>query len=520
MNVRATPLAITVEGQGLPWMAALCLGSAIVAVVLLLDLRYGSFLADEGYLWYGVQRVLAGDIPIRDFMSYEIGRYYLSAAVLGLAGDTGLIALRMSLGIWMALGLGLAVCLIGWAWNERRWTRLLAPALLLGIWMVPRHKMFDIVVPIVLLFALAKTVADPRQGRFFVLGVAVGVAGLIGQNHGLYALAACGLSIAATWREKPPVQSWLRLLLSLAGGVIAGYLPAIAFWVCVPGYFDALVEALRYMLFEYGGTNIALPVPWPWRVADAQWSSFAVALFFLALPAFSIVAALRAVSLTYRRRAREYPVFIAAIAVTIPYVNVAFSRADAGHLAQAILPPLIAAMAMPWPVAAVGTYRKTLVAFALLLPSLIAAVPIHPRYQAALAGNWRHVELDRNWVWLEPYSADFVQAIQKLRSALPDGSTLAMPSPGISAMLHERNPLWEIYPLFPRSRSFQNKEIERLAMHPPALVVFSVHPLDGRPERAYTATHSSIYEYVVAHYDQIEVPAGSRDDLRFYRRKE
>lgn len=511
------------EGNSPPWMASLCIGSAIAAAVLLLDLRYGTFLADEGYLWYGVQRVLAGDIPIRDFMSYEIGRYYLLAAVLGPLGSTGIIALRVSLGVWMALGLSLATALIGRAWNERRWTRLLAPALLLGVWMVPRHKIFDIVVPIILIFALARAIEKPGHARFFVLGLAAGMAGLIGQNHALYALAACGLCIAALWREQPSVRLWLQLLAVLAAGAIVAYLPAICFWLFVPGYFNALVAALRYMLLEYGATNIALPVPWPWRAVSAagvQWSSFTVGLFFLSIPVFGAIASLQVVALARLRSLRKHPVFAAAVAVAIPYINVAFSRADAGHLAQAILPPLMAAMTMPWVIASFGAFRRTLVTLVLLLLSLVAAVPIHPRYQAAIAGSGRRVELDHTWIWLEPYSADFVLAIQRFHAAGPKGPTLAMPSPGISAMLHERNPLWEVYPLFPRSPSFQAKEIERLAAHPASLVVFSVQPLDGRPELAYAATHSDIYKYVLEHYQPIDVPAGSRSDLRFYRRKE
>ena len=106
----------------------------------LLQARAGINLADEGFLWYGVQQTAHGQVAIRDFQSYDPGRYYWGAAGAFLFGK-GLLALRFSETIFQIIGLWAG--LMAATRIARTWVMLVAIGFMLTIWMFPSHKLFD-----------------------------------------------------------------------------------------------------------------------------------------------------------------------------------------------------------------------------------------------------------------------------------------------------------------------------------------------------------------------------------------
>ena len=117
---------------------SLIISFLLVAILFAWQGNLGLNLWDEGFLWYGAQRVLLGEVPIRDFMSYDPGRYYWSAAWMSLWGDNGIMALRFASAVFQILGLAVGLSLVAQsagAQSRQRIVFLILAALVLLLWM-------------------------------------------------------------------------------------------------------------------------------------------------------------------------------------------------------------------------------------------------------------------------------------------------------------------------------------------------------------------------------------------------
>ncbi|EIL98451.1 hypothetical protein [Rhodanobacter thiooxydans] len=487
---------------------------AILACLLafLLGRHRGFNLADEGFLWYGVERVLRGEVPIRDFSSYDPGRYYWAAFWLWLSGTQGAVAVRTATMMFFASAVVLAARAVWLQSSDRTTVRYLLAMVAVAwflVWMIPWWKSYDAAISILLVLSLGHALAQPQPKRLFLHGLVVGLAAVFGRNHGLYGLVACFLSIPFVFR---PIgrPSRLRVTAAWAAGILIGYMPMLG-WLVFDHQFHVMFwDGIRFILFEYKGTNLPLPVPWPWRVSFAQdfWMvawQLAIGLLFFALPLFCIVG-IAVVSIRHARRSSIPPLFLACVLTAIPYTNVAFSRADMAHLAQAIYPGMIGFLV--WPASRNDRVRWRLAIIAVLtILSLLAALPMHPGFMSRLQGNWRVADIGGEHLVVDAATARSVKAIQTLssRHGVPPATMVTAPVwPGAMAMLHARSAAWEIYPLVPRNESFQRQEIARVADARPGLIFILDIAVDGRPELRYSATHPLIWQYVHDHY--LELP--------------
>lgn len=495
---------------------SLGLASLLVALSFAWQGRLGFNLWDEGFLWYGAQRVMAGEVPIRDFMAYDPGRYYWSASLMSLVGDDGIVSLRIATAIFQALGLCVGLLLVRSALRcspRERLAFLGVAGLIIGVWMFPRHKLFDASVSLFLLGALALLAERPQRRTFFLAGLSVGLAAVVGRNHALYGLI--GNAGAVLWLHfcRPGDRHGLvGNCITWAGGCLAGTFPVLVMLSCVPGFAPAFVESIR-LIVEQGSTNLGIPVPWPWTVPFAGLTfveagrSVLIGLFFLALPVFAVLGLVWCV--LQKRRGRSVPgAFVAAAFLALPYAHFAYSRADVGHLAQGIFPLLIGLLTL---IASIRTaLGRWLTLAALLVACLWAAGNSHPGWQCRPGNSCANVEVSGSQLMTDPRTASDVALLRALseRYASDSSTFVATPYwPGSYALLERRSPLWEVYALFPRTPQFEAGEIARIKAARPAFVIVFDYDLDGRPELSYRNTHPVTNRYIEENFVPVESPS-------------
>lgn len=501
-------------------LLALLIASLLVTVSFVWQGAYGLSLSDEGFLWYGAQRVQAGEVPLRDFMSYDPGRYYWSAAWMAVGHDHGIMALRSAAAIFQLLGLAAALWLLARSGPNRDVPLLILSAFVLVAWMYPRHKLFDICLSIFLIALLTAVVEQPSRRRFLLAGIGLGLVAVFGRNHGVYGVVGVsGVIVYLGCRERSANGALPRLLYCIAG-IVVGYLPMLLSLIAVPGFAAAFWASVR-AIFERG-TNLPLPVPWPWLVPVAELPLPAAAkdiltgVLFIAVLGYGLFGGLYVLA----RAWRQHPVapgFVACSMLALPYAHYAFSRADLGHLAQGIFPlllgVLLAAHQQPPP-------ARWAMRAALLVASLLIMAPMQAGWQCRLIMPCVQADVAGDTLTVDP---DTAQALAMLKSAAdryaPNGRSIVVSPmwPGAYAVLQRKSPMWEIYALFPATAEFQEAEIARIKAANPGLVLIQDVALDRRDDLRFSNTHPLIDRFVRDHFDQITVGPWSPAAFRFYR---
>ena len=472
----------------------------------------GFSLWDEGFLWYGVQRVLLGEVPIRDFMAYDPGRYYWSAAFLRVAGDNGIMGVRAAVAVFQVLGLFTGMLLIARSGKSERTDRFLfwmVSAAILVLWMFPRHKLFDISLSMLLMGVLTVLVKHPTAQNHLIAGVCLGLVAVFGRNHGVYgAVASLGV-IAWLSLNKPLGLQFLKGLALWGVGILIGFLPIVFMGLLIPDFARAFWESIR-LLFEQKATNLPLPVPWPWTVdfstvsVDEAVRGVLTGLFFMGVLAFGGMSVLWVVYRQWKGKGQPVaPALVASAFLALPYAHYAFSRADLGHLAQGIFPLLVGCLVM---LSTARAWVQWPLALALCAASWGVVHASHPGWQCIEPTACVEVDISGDTLQIDPGTASDVALLRQLAEQFsPNGRTfLAVPFwPGAYALLERSSPMWEIYALFPRSGDFEKKEIDRIRKSNPRFAFVVDIPLDGRQDLRFQKTHPLIYEYILRNFESM-----------------
>jgi hypothetical protein len=495
------------------YLALAFLSLACVFFLQIIQSRIDLNLADEGMLWYGVQRTLLGEIPIRDFQGYDPARYYLLAAWAWIWRDDGIVTLRLGIAAiqWAAL---FSATLLIRRIAPRKW---MVPIflVLLALWMAPRHKMLDVTATIWMTQILAALAERPTLPRYFLAGVAAGLFWLIGINHALYAAISSALLMVLLafqdrirWRQLA-TQSGFAI-----GGMLVGVTPLVLMLVMVPGFGRRYWEIKIVQIFELGTTNVGLPIPWPWR-SDVPWNSWeglsarATGLGFVVLPLTVLVTV--ALVIIRKRRGVQWrePVLLAAAAATGGWSFHAFSRADLPHLAQAGSPLVVALLALPEVFSGLPRVLVRFMAWSTLgiitffaMPTLNPMVIAHRSPEA----NYQWHMLNGERLYVPQFTFDICQVTGQIVGRLNSGrSLLAAPYvPGLYAEFRLRDPIWESYSIFPATTAEQNKAIADMIGHRTDWVLYWPDHIDERPDLGFANTDPLIWKFVQNNYQPVE----------------
>lgn len=494
----------------------LAISGLIVSLSYIWQGNKGFNLWDEGFLWYGVQRVLLGEIPIRDFMAYDIGRYYWIAALISLFGNNDIMSLRAAVAVFQALGLFVGLFLIT---QSRRLKckgdiiYTLLAVITLAVWMFPRHKLFDISISILLIGTLAYLVSNPVPRRYLIAGACVGLIAVFGRNHGVYgALGSLGVIVWLSIKNQSDI-GFIKAVVLWGTGVAIGFSPVILMALLVPRFGVAFWESVRF-LFEHKATNLPIPIPWPWAV-NFSTASFGeatrgvlIGLFFIGTLAFGGLSLVWVVYRKFRKEAVS-PVLVASAFLALPYAHYAFSRADVGHLAHGVFPLLVGSFVL---LSLSATKLKWPLVLVLCGSSFWVMHIFHPGWYCLASKQCVSVEISGRQLKVDPGTANDIALLRKLAEEFaPNGrSFVATPFwPGAYALLERRSPMWEIYALFSRSETFENREIARIEASNPGFVFVFDLPLDGREELRFRNTHPLTYKFILENFDPLEVSQNS-----------
>ncbi|MEA2693676.1 MAG: hypothetical protein QOJ16_3063 [Acidobacteriota bacterium] len=492
------------------WAAAVAFlfASALFLAQRRIDWSYD----EEGFQWYGSVAVAHGQVPLRDFYSYDPGRYYWNGAWAKVLGE-GVLALRLSTALFGTLGLFLGLLAARRA-LPRPWLLVPVGAVLL-LSMVPRNKLFESALAMAAVYAAVLLLERPSLGRHAGAGAVVGLAGFFGKNLGGYLLLAFLLLIAwQRWRLAAPGEPGLgRRLAAWAGGVALGASPLLLMLAFVPGFFRAYVDSILFFL-QQGRTNFPLPVPWPWRVRHLALTLVGLENLCLGV-AFLLVPLVLAVSLVFLLRTRREDLgsrvlLLAAFPVGLFYAHHAFSRADLAHLGSSIQPVLLGLVALPAALASRAWRRAAGAAVALVLAAvtLLAFLPASPLFQRLTTDLFWAYKVAGDDLWLGPRMTDFLGwAEDAVGSHVPPGAPILMAPnmPGLYPFFGRLSPVWNVYPIWPSEGRLDQRMLGELKRRDVKWALLQNASVDGYEEFRFRNTHPEVWDYLMTEFETAEV---------------
>ena len=449
---------------------------------------------DEFVVGYDARRIVAGEIPFRDFHAVEPpAGILLHAALYRVVGPSQLASRLVAL--WLgALGALLAFVVVSRAGGTRLAAAIAAVASAAPLWLWPYPTPHGAAL-VVALAALATALA----GRFAVAGALVATAGLFYPAVGV--AAAVGVAVLAAHGRTRAI--WLH---ALAGAALV--VAALALWLAAHGALASAARALAWPLSHYnrarGFNDVGFAAGLGRTVSATRAAAGPVAAAACVLVGFTVAALalvgpallLPAAAIARRRRgpAAATELALAAAGATLTLLALV-QRPDIVHLgfaAALIIPaaacrrsPLIGRLAMAL------TYGAA-VGVAVLAVTRALAAPLPPRFDTVVA-RW--------------------PAVVDIRAVTRDGDRIAvLPAGGFYYAYARPAAIGYSWLLPPRARYHDASDYDRVADELAGARAVFFTSLDD--ERDF-AEHAGRLSAVLARdFHPVVTPAGSRAWLR------
>jgi len=489
-----------------------------IAAVLFLQYRYGFNWGDEGWLWYISKRAALGEVPVRDYFSYDPGRYYWSVAIFKLLGRSGLFEQLLASYLFGAIGLAASYMAMARVGVGRSWR--LGILLLLGVALgFPRHKIFEQSLSLIATAGITFVLDNPeKQRRWFIYGIATGLAAFIGRNSGLYFAVASLLTfiLLRLGGRTPTVKA---SLVPLLGGIAIGYSPMLFMMLRFRGFTSAFIDSV--LLTPKWSWQLRIPFPWRSHAGSLHgldaWQMHAVSWLCLVAP----LTYLFIIWVGYKSELKgPRALAVGASLAGLPYLHHAFYHADFPHIAQAVLPFIVAVAALSYHSWAAGRGQWGLACFAsmtfLVLSSWLPMEPLvqHLRIESRSPQSLAQIAIDGRKFEMSTNQATVMNAAKaSFESCGPhDGSFLEAPFyPGLYAFLNTRAPFWDTYYLWPRSSDLQQRHVDALVAHSTSLVLLNPEAtFDGQDWLRIERTYPKLVDYIHSNYRRSDevLPAG------------
>lgn len=462
--------------------------------------------ADEGYLWYGVQQLLKGRMPHRDFKSYEPGRYLWSGLFARLFGNSMLV-LRGSTHLFFAAGL--ATALMALRTLDTGWPVVACAAAALAVVAHPQHKQFEHGAILLAWAANASLWAAPSGWTMAWAAATVTLSLFLGFNLFLYFGAALAATLCAGVALSV-IHPDRQLILVLLGSGALGLLP-FALMLCSPGFARAFHRRRVATVAARGESNLSLPLPWPWRSPPRQLGpldrlhrlAFQCVFFgVFALPVAAIVLAFAS--------PHTYAALLPAATLGIFVAHHAASRADPPHITQTLAPCCLLAIQLcgSHPMLAFGVAASCLW-LAWPLQPWVLRHRTHPPLVRRDAGGWA---IDTS----QP-DARILETAAKLCADAGSAPLFAAPAfPAFYARLGFDAPVYDTFSLYPASARAQREMIEGIERARTPVAIVSDAPIDGREELRFSQTHPLVWAHLHACFAPGRQEAGT--DLHVFTR--